>query len=93
MAHNSIAFFDPGDRVWFWSPSMREPEQVTVDDVCIWINERGTNVSYSFRENLEGHPAGMGRVSDLFATREQAEEYRCHYIKQARASMVPADDR
>lgn len=78
-----ILYFDPGDKVWFWTLRVREPVQVTVDDVCIWIDDRGITLSYSLRERQ----LGFGRVSDLFATREEAEKHRDDVIQRLRESM------
>jgi hypothetical protein len=82
-----FAIFPPGTSVWFWTASLKEPVQLVIDSVCIWLNEREPSISYSFKINPERGVYGRTDSRDVFATRAEAEAYRTQWIVDFRKSL------
>ena len=87
-----FAIFSPGCSVWMWTRTLKNPVQVTVADVSIWVNDRGTTISYSFEPHPEDSSFGRTYSETVFATEAEALVYQRKDIEKLRGRYYPRSD-
>lgn len=77
----------PNTKAWYWGPGNlgKDPIEVEIDTVNIWLENEKILITYSFKE--ENMISIFGRHDGVFATFEEANEFKRKQVKLMRDSL------